>query len=72
MIQGLVSKPELNGAACKKLGMDTSTGRWIVELPDGTQMKLKPSSVIMVRDWTDDNERSATYGQAITCQMMNM
>jgi hypothetical protein len=48
VIQGLVSKPELNGTMCKKLVMDSATGRWLVQCPDGTQMKLKAENLTTV------------------------
>lgn len=36
------------------------------------QLQQLLNQILEIGDWTDDNQRSATHGQAITCQMMNM
>ena len=41
-IQGLKSRPELNGSPCTVVERDMETGRYLVALPDGTRMKIKP------------------------------
>ena len=41
-IQGLKSRPELNGSPCTVVERDMETGRYLVALSDGTRMKIKP------------------------------
>merc|ERR1712195_107901 len=50
-IQGLKSKPELNGKLCEALEMDAATGRRFV-MVDGSRMKLKPENLQL---FTDDD-----------------
>merc|ERR1711865_917932 len=53
-IQGLASKPELNGTLCEALEIDAGTGRQVVRLADGSKMKLKPANLQLFTD--DDGE----------------
>jgi hypothetical protein len=44
-IQGLVSRPELNGRKCQVLSFKEVSGRYDVGLDDGTRLSLKPECV---------------------------
>ena len=44
-LRGLVSRPELNGAAGRVLKLDKKTGRYGVRLADGGLMAVKPSNL---------------------------
>jgi len=48
-IKGIASKPELNGLHVKILYHDSQSGRRIVQLGDGTELKLKPENLELVR-----------------------
>eukprot|EP00929_Paragymnodinium_shiwhaense_P115390 TRINITY_DN8422_c0_g1_i1.p1 TRINITY_DN8422_c0_g1~~TRINITY_DN8422_c0_g1_i1.p1 ORF type:complete len:152 (+),score=48.29 TRINITY_DN8422_c0_g1_i1:72-527(+) len=46
---GLQSKPELNGQVARVVELqDPESGRWMVELADGTAMKLQPKNIVRV------------------------
>ena len=48
-VDGLMSKPELNGREARVLGYDEAKGRYGVQLVDGgTQLSLKPTNVVVV------------------------
>lgn len=49
-LQGLISKPELNGCIgiIAKSKIDTKTGRWAVRLKDGSCIAVKPCNMIAV------------------------
>ena len=44
-IHGIQKRPELNGQVCEVLYHDPASGRRVVQLPDGTELKLKPDNL---------------------------
>jgi len=44
-IAGLISRPELNGQAGTVVGLDRSSGRYVVSTESGTQIKLKAANL---------------------------
>ena len=43
-LQGLVTKPELNGQVGALLGLNEETGRWRCMLADGVRINVKPNN----------------------------
>lgn len=54
-IQGIQRRPELNGQLCQVLYQDAQSGRMVVQLADGAELKLKHENLERVLD-------SAKYG----------
>lgn len=53
-IQGVKSRPELNGQTCEVLYHDPASGRRVVLLQDGTEIKLKSDNLVAVGTGADN------------------
>ena len=67
--EGAFSEFESRGAVIAEGECRASTLQQLQQLQQLLNQILETQQL---GDWTDDNQRSDTHGQAVTCQMMNM
>jgi hypothetical protein len=65
VLRGLKAKPELNGTTGKVEGFNAESGRYTVELPDGSQYNLKPANLTEVEEEEVETEEDSLVGKEV-------
>ena len=55
-LDGLESKPEMNGVEGVAVEVDDESGRWTVELADGRRVALRPANLVIVGEGEEEED----------------